>query len=320
MPVQPEILDVLDGRLGFARDNSLAVAAVFGEKIGQMLVASREWFLARIDRLLGPSDSPVTGENAPYIDTVWSVFLSTHRPHPQLVTDLRPYFMRAIHDLGSERERTEGWRSERGQRQRIGDHLLILVIGGAISEDDPLIQAFFENTPPGLRADVIGHIGWSLMRHPQDEAVLARARSIIDDRAQLVRSGQSEGDLDEFTWWVKSRPFDPAWWLPLLVQATRSPSYDPRGTVGKDLAEAAASYPGLTLEAFKQLLALQEKGGRTSPLLKTPHRYSPRHSKRMILRSAPKRNKLWTSSEEMDSWTCPTQSKHIGRKVNIKNS
>jgi hypothetical protein len=266
-PIRAEILDVLDGRLGFARDNSLAVAAVFGEKITQMLVADRDWFLARVEPLLGPSDSPVAGESAPYIDTVWSVFLSTHQPHPQLVTDLRPYFMRAIQDQGSERERTEGWRSERGQRQRIGDHLLILVIGGAISEDDPLIQALFENTPPELRADVIGHIGWLLMRQPQDEAVLARARSLIDDRAKLVRSGQSEGDLDEFTWWVKSRRFDPAWWLPLLVQATKSPSYDPRGTVGNDLAQAAASYPGLTLEAFKQLLALPGEGWKNFSLV-----------------------------------------------------
>jgi len=265
--IQTEILDVLDGRLGFARDNSLAVAAVFGEKIAQLLVANRDWFLARVDRLLGPSDSQVAGENAPYIDTVWSVFLSTHQPHPQLVTELRPYFMRAIQDQGSERERTEGWRSERGQRQRIGDHLLILVIGGSIGQDDPLVQAFFDNTPPGLRADVIGHLGWLLMRQPQDETVLARARNLLDHRAQLARSGQSVGDLDEFTWWVKSRRFDPAWWLPLLVQATKSPSYDPRGTVGKDLAEAAAPYPGLTLEAFKQLLALPGEGWKNFSLV-----------------------------------------------------
>ena len=71
-PIQAEILDALDGRLGFARDNSLAMAAVFGEKIATMLVVNRDWFLARVDRLLGPSDLPVTGNNAPYIDTVWS--------------------------------------------------------------------------------------------------------------------------------------------------------------------------------------------------------------------------------------------------------
>ena len=175
--------------------------------------------------------------------------------------------MRAIQDQGSERERTEGWRSERGQRQRIGDHLLILVIGAGIDEDDPLVQAFFAYTPSGLRADVIGHLGWFLMRQSQDEAVLARARNLMDHRAQLARAGQSEGDLDEFTWWVKSRRFDPAWWLPLLVQATRSPSYDPRGTVGKDLAETAASYPGLTLEAFKQLLALPGEGWKNFSLV-----------------------------------------------------
>jgi hypothetical protein len=265
--IHAKILDVLDGRLGFAHDNSLAMAAVFGEKIATILVANRDWFLARVDRLLGPADSPVTGENAPYSDTVWSVFLSTHQPHPQLVTDLHPYFMRAIHDQGSERERTEGWRSERGQRQRIGDHLLILLIGGAFGEDDPLIQAFFENTPPELRADVVGHLGWLLTRQSPDEAALARARNLIDHRAQLERSGQSVSDLDEFTWWVKSHHFDPAWWLPLLVQATKSPSYDSRGTLGKDLAEVAASYPDLTLEAFRQLLGLPGEGWKNFSLV-----------------------------------------------------
>ena len=78
-PIQAEILDVLDSRLGFAFDNSLAVAAVFGEKIAQMLIADRDWFLARIHRLLGALDSPVTGENAPYIDTVL-VRLPVHAP------------------------------------------------------------------------------------------------------------------------------------------------------------------------------------------------------------------------------------------------
>ena len=105
------------------------------------------------------------------------------------------------------------------------------------------------------------------MRQSPDEAILARARSLIDHRAQLERSGQSAGDLDEFTWWVKSRQFDPAWWLPLLVQATKSPSYDPRGTVGKNLAEVAASYPDLTLEAFKQLLALPGEGWKNFSLV-----------------------------------------------------
>ena len=40
-----------------------------------------------------------------------------------------------------------------------------------------------------------------------------------------------------------------------------------RGTVGKNLAEAAASYPGLTLEAFKQLLALPGEGWKNFSLV-----------------------------------------------------
>lgn len=250
---------LLDQHTGPEADSALAVAATFGEALGALVSnkASAPWTASRLDRLLGPLDQgPSSERDLAYWDTVWSIFLSRYIPHSALLEPLRAYFARAIATVESGREPTEGWRQQRNQSAALGDFLVALVARGSLAVDDALVEGFFAAASPALRGEVLGHLGWQLFRAEDlSPEVLSRSQALLEARASLSTDEASE--LDDFTWWARIRQADPGWWLPLLVQASRSITFDSRGLLGEVLAEPAAAHPQLTLLALTQLLALR---------------------------------------------------------------
>ncbi len=254
---------LLDQHAGPEADPALAVAATFGEALGALISneATAAWTASRLDRLLGPLDHEAsTDTDLAYWDTVWSIFLSRYIPHSALLEPLRAYFARAVATVESGREPTEGWRHQRSQAAVVGDFLVALVARGSLPVDDPLVDGFFAAASPALRGEVLGHWGWQLFRAEElSPEVLDRSQALLDARASVSTDEASE--LDDFTWWARIRQTDPGWWLPLLVQASRSPSFDSRGLLGEVLAEPAADHPQLALLALTQLLALRGADG-----------------------------------------------------------
>jgi len=250
---------LLDQHAGPEADPALAVAATFGEALGALVSneATAAWTASRLDRLLGPLDLDASSAHElAYWDTVWSIFLTRYIPHPALLEPLRAYFCRAIATVESGREPTEGWRQQRNQAAAVGDFLVSLVARGSLALDDPLIDAFFAAASPALRGKVLGHWGWQLFRAEDlSSDVLERSQALLEVRAAV--STDEESELDDFTWWARIRQADPGWWLPLLVQASRSTTFDSRGLLGEVLAQTASAHPQLTLLALTQLLALR---------------------------------------------------------------
>jgi hypothetical protein len=251
-------LSLLDARLGPEADPSLAVAAVFGEVFGSLLRVDRAWTLSRLPRLLGPADvhDVLDDPHQAYADVVWSVLLAMYHPSLALLEPLRGYFTRALVELGQDRPLTVGWRTQRGPRERLADHLLMLHVLGVLRRDDELMQVLFASAPIALRADALGHLGFAFLHAAAvPEEVLDRARALWEWRAAEADAGRTEPtELDGFYWWVRSGRFDAAWWLPFLIQAAASPTFDPHGMVAEALAEAARPHPGLALAALEQLL------------------------------------------------------------------
>ena len=262
-PERLQVEGLLDRHAGPAADPSLAVAATFGEALGALIAnqVSSEWTGSRLDQLLGPLNQDGASEQTmAYWDTVWSIFLSRYLPHSALLEPLRAYFSRAVATVDSGRELTEGWRQQRSQSAMLGDFLVALVARGSLALNDPLVAGFFVAASPALRGEVLGHWGWQLFRAEElSSDVLDRSQALIEARASV--STDEESELDDFTWWARIRQADPGWWLPLLVQASRSPSFDSRGLLGEVLAEPAADHPQLALLALTQLLALRGADG-----------------------------------------------------------
>jgi hypothetical protein len=255
-------LELLAMHVGTSADESLAVQAVFGESLGILVALDEPWLNERLTELLGDPDQPLSEEETPGPDVVWSTMLVTYRPSPMLLDKFQPYFTQRILALDVARKETVGWKTTRTPRQQLGDHLVILYIQGALNEDEnrqDLVGLFFDNANAQLRSDVLGHLGWLLGRAGDEipGETIRRAASLWDHRAQAVAVGDADPiELSGFSWWVRSGRFDIEWWLPRLLQAARGTTLESEFGIGEALASAAkGGFPGPALEALTLLMS-----------------------------------------------------------------
>lgn len=245
--VIPRALELLSGRLRPMRDESLSVAAVFGELLRLLVWIDPGWLAAHVSSLL-TEDS--------YGEVVLSTALATSTPSRQLL-DVVEVGARALIDSAGKGEVAEaGWRTDRSPAEMLGDHLVQLRVLGVLRADHRLLTHFFEVAPVAVRARVLGHLGWQLMRSGDvPEAVFERAAALWDNRAEAVERKESTVDeLVEFYWWARADTFPRAWWLPRLQQAARSAAFNAGGMLGEALEGAASEYPGRVVAVLESLL------------------------------------------------------------------
>jgi hypothetical protein len=242
-------------------DPSLATAAAFGEGLGVLLAAAPDWTAGRLTNLLGPPDpQDQTDETAQaWHDTVWSVMLAGYRPSLALLQALRPWFVRRVTELTSNRAETVGFRGDRSPRHLLADHILMLHITGQFdaSAEAELVRAMFDSAPAVLLGDVLGHVGWQLTRAEGDipAAVLARCQVLWDWRASEVQAGRADPrELAGFSWRVRSGRFPAEWWLRHVMLAVAGDSLQARTTLLEPLASVAPAYPRQALEALIALI------------------------------------------------------------------
>lgn len=246
-PLAAAALASIDARLGSARDPSLAMAAVFGEALARLAWLDRQWLEHRLPQLMEPEPA--------YRDVVVSTALATYRTSALLVDLLQPWIepwlQRAVRG-----ESVLGWRAQRGAVQLWADHLTLLYCHGELEQEGDVMQQFFDVATPSDVGAALGHLGWMLMRSEEvPELFLRRAEALWDSRMTEVQEGRTQPEeLSGFGWWVESRKFPPEWWLPRLKLATTSPSFEPHGQLGEQLAAAAQAFPAETVEVLANLL------------------------------------------------------------------
>lgn len=247
------VRDLCTSRLTPNRDESLAEAAAFGEGLGRLIWMDPEWVTANEGLLLSRDR---------FGDVVLSVALSTYRPTTGFMNAIRPAGRRLLTRAAAGEEIAFGWRQDRTPVEVLGDHLVLLLVWGRIEPSDELVTEFFALALPNSIGRVLGHLGWLLGRSqdPIPEDILRRARALWDERAALVSAGEGDqAELGEFFWWVRSRRFDPDWWLPRLEQAAQSPEFNARGMIGEQLAEAASRFPSATVRVLGRLLSQRDE-------------------------------------------------------------
>lgn len=244
---------LLSRRLTPIRDESLAVAAAFGEELGRLIWVAPDWVNSHANLLLS-IDS--------FGDVVLSTTLSIYSTSKRLIDALTSAESQLIARSARGEELTVGWRTDRTPLESLGDHLVLLVIRGEFELNSPLVDQFFTEAPVTARARVLGHLGWTLM-HSEDvpQEALVRAQSLWDSREDVVEAGASHVDeLAEFFWWVVSEKFGVDWWLPRLGRAVLAPSFDARGLLAEHLETAASKDPASTVKILESLLLAPNQG------------------------------------------------------------
>lgn len=254
-----EILAALDEHAGPEADDSLAVAAVFGEGIGTLLSAAPQWTATRLERLFGrPGDDGASPVHQAWFDTAWAVTIFGYEPSRGLFEPLKPWYMAHIEQLGTDRPEVVAGISMRSPRQALADHILMLYITGQLDGGlrAQALSGLFTHGDSTLMRDALGHLGWRLRRTEGEipDAVLERFRSLWDWRASQITHGSADPEeLLDFYWWVASGRLEASWWLPHLATVAIDPRFHAHEMLGEPLAKAASAYPEHVLEIFSAL-------------------------------------------------------------------
>ncbi|WP_432889285.1 hypothetical protein ACQPYH_09910 [Kribbella sp. CA-245084] len=243
-----EALDVLDMRLVPDRDESLAVAAAFGESLGLLIWIDPDWAAAHRDKLMTPDG---------FGDVVLSTALATYSPSLGLIDFVAAAAHDVLERLATGGTMVAGWRTDRSPQEMFGDHLILLLMRDEIAADDARLEHFFATATVATRSSVLGHLGWMLMRSDDvPPEMVVRAQTLWDSRAEsLTQSGSSVDELSGFHWWVLSGKFGSAWWLPRLYVASDSDDFDSQGLLGEVLEDTAPKAPRLVADVLERLLS-----------------------------------------------------------------
>ncbi|MGN6325053.1 hypothetical protein [Pseudolysinimonas sp.] len=247
--MRTEALAALDHEL--ARDDPWdALAAVIGESLPRLYLADEGWLRERVDRLFGTAEAISRPQQI-----ALSTALATQYIHSVTLGLIRGAVLAA---MKLDEPMAVGWNGLRPPDQLIGEWIITTHIRGQLELDDPLMNSFFVDEPANVRGEAIGHIAWEFMQADVvDDQMRARLESLWDSRVVHVREHPEDGaELKDFYWFVRSRKFDPAWWLPRLIEAaTLDPELMTHGMIGEDLATAAREYPSEVLDAVVALTA-----------------------------------------------------------------
>lgn len=256
--IEMSILEAISNHL--ESDPSLAVAAVIGEGLGRIWSVDQAWVEPRQHLVYAVLDKD-EGRRA-RSDVLVSVALRSYNTGKVFFDLIRPAISQVFTRRYNELSHTEGWREHRSTVNAAALHTITAYLIGIIDRDDPEIQKLFsDEVPVEVVAEVLGHVGWQIMRTPKEDPApaipqnyLVRARELIDWRVAEIRASRaSVGELTQFYWWAQAGYFQPSWWLPILKFVAAEGELDSRGALGKPLADAAGTEPLLAIQVFGQI-------------------------------------------------------------------
>jgi hypothetical protein len=266
----PEAWHLLDRHLDPRVDPSLAVRSALGRDFRFLASVSPEWARTRAERLFGPGANDADAHRG---DAAWAAYVRFTTPSPQLLELLgaiyRERLLRSVPETAPSRESSEAITAE---------HALRLYLDGVIGlgTDDGLLEAFFTNSSPTLRADVLGHFGWLLSRYPNalSEDEVARLQALWEWRRGVVEDGQDSAELAGFGWWFRSGKIAIDWAAAQLAFAvSRGADFDSPSSLVELLGEHALEVTADALTVLEAVIRGREQwevqwvGGESAPVI-----------------------------------------------------
>lgn len=257
--LEADILQAIASHVDEFNDPSLAVAAVIGEGLGQLWGVDPTWVENRQVELFSVLDGDDVRRARS--DVIVSVALRTYPTGKVFIDLIRLAIAQVLSNRYNELGHTEGWRETRSTADSAALHMVSAYLLQIVERDDADLQRVFSDVPVEVAREVLGHVGWQIMRTAMDGAAdtisneyLQRAEGLVDWRVEEIHAERaSVEELARFHWWAQSGVFSPSWWLPILRLATEDAAWDSRGLLGSPLADAASWEPALVVDVFEQL-------------------------------------------------------------------
>lgn len=243
-------LRVLEAHLDVKEEPSKAVRAVYGWWLPILADRAPDWTAGMIDRIL-----PQSLDLEPYRRSAWNAYLMRWWPGEGLFRLLAPHYQVAIERV-TEADDPESSRGDRQGRERLADHVAVLLYRGWIHETG-LLDMFLHRAADDDRAHLVEFLGRVV--HDADEVPAeARTRLIEFWEGRLAdETGNQPGpkELAAFGWWFASKHLDRAWAIGALLEvAQRARHIDASWRVLEQLLEDVAVDPPRTLEILRLLV------------------------------------------------------------------
>lgn len=208
----PELTQLLEEHLDIKQDPSLAIRAVYGEKLGTLAWLDEDW-LKRVRELIFPANPT----QQKYFDASWEAYITFVHAYNSLFKILKSEYERAIEEIG---KHTDSKHHLENPDQNLAHHLIIFYWRGLIKLHGDLLDRFYEVSSTEIKAeaiDFIGRVTKDDKEVPKD--VRDRFVAILEDRIKLAK--QNNSDVQEFenlSWWVASEKFEESWILERLIE------------------------------------------------------------------------------------------------------
>jgi hypothetical protein len=244
----PEILPVLEKHLNPEADSSLAVRAVYGERLPALVAFDPEWVSAHLATIFPEADELMNLRRA-----AWETFIIWTRPWDNVFDRVSEQYQWAIDNL-DDKTLT---RSE-SPANHLAEHLLTFYARQRIElDDDGMLSKFYISASDQLAA----HIFWFIARILRDgdvsPEVHQRFVNLIEKR---IAHGQEHPiEMKSFGWLFTLAKFEPEWRLRRLREALEiSPASDPDYMVIETLSGLATDFPSLVIECMTRLVEAEE--------------------------------------------------------------
>lgn len=246
----PEARSLLEKHLRPKRDPSIAVRAVYGERLPWLALIDEQWVSAQRSRIF-----PQAQHLAALRAAAWNTYICWCRPLDPMLDLLRDEYEAAIERVPS--GGTRDLSNSEDVDQKLGEHLLTFNWRGQLPR--PMLERWFEVVDDQLAAHSMEFVGRAL-RNTQgdvDSTVLQQIRALWDWRIEVIQSQPAEHQLEAsaFAATFMSSKLDEEWSLAALdiTVAASGPKWLGRDVIER-LAQVAQTKPEIATRIVWRIL------------------------------------------------------------------
>jgi len=205
----PELSRLLISHLDTKKDPSLAIRAIYGEKLGTLTWLDSDW--------VKTNQQQIFPEEQRYFDAGWEAYITFVHAYNNLFMILESQYERAVSEIG---KHTDSKHHLENPDQSLAHHLTIFYWRGLIDFDKGLLANFYNAAGVELRAEIVDFIGRVAKEDKEvPKEVMNRFVALLEKRISVVKT--TKGDPQEFenlSWWLASEKFDDVWILDRLLE------------------------------------------------------------------------------------------------------
>jgi hypothetical protein len=251
----PEVRRVLDRHLEIADEPSLAIRAVYGQRLPWLQLLDRKWAEQNTMRIFPRTELE-------FWHAAWDTYVCYCAAFDDVFDWLNNEYVFAAEQIGTHGHE---WESSQAPDYALARHLMTFYWRGKLNGHQDVLDAFYSRADGKLRGQALNFVGVSLRssKERMPDEVVHRLRRLLEDRVEAAKRqtvGVAE-ELQEYGWWFASGKFDDEWSINRLLDVLRlAGRVAPDHLVVERLADLSPAMPLQCIRALWMIVETDTKG------------------------------------------------------------